>query len=187
MKIRTLAVTFVLLLGIGFCALAGQAGENKVKKVPTKKAKKAESDTAKVKTSKSFAGHWKRIRQLVRPRAPEMQGTRTSAGGEATEDEDSVLEQVYHRSTGRYLSKADLKNAISQLRETIKADSLAETIAEKNFLIAQCQLQLGEIEKARSVYRDLIENYPGTHWAKQAQKSPITPSLGAGDEKDGSP
>ena len=69
----------------------------------------------------------------------------------------------------KYPSRVDLKNAISQLQEAIKADPDTESVPEQKFFIAQCHSQLGETDLAKATYNDLIKNHSGSDWAGQAQ------------------
>ena len=173
MRIRTFPVLLALLLWMGVCALPGYAEDQKAAKDPEKKVEKAEAsatDTAKVKVSGAFLNRWKDIKKVTHQRAYETQQTRTVAGVRASEAEDAAVEQLYFKGGEKYPSRLDLKNAISQLQEIIKADSTAATVPEHKFFIADCHAQLGENDQAVAVYNDLIKNHPDTEWAKQAKE-----------------
>ncbi len=135
-----------------------------------KEVAKAKSDTAKVKVSSSFLNRWKKIKQVTGKRAYETQQTRTVAGVRGSEAEDAVLDQLYYKGGVRYPSRVDLKNAITQLWESIKADPDAETVPEQKFFIAQCHAQLGETKEAKEVYNDIVKNHADTDSAKQAKE-----------------
>ena len=173
MNIRILAVVLAVLFGMGLCALPAQAGEDKAeskeKKTETKKVEKADKgDTKEVKASSAFLNRWKKIQKITKKQAYETQQTRTVAGVRGAEAEDAVLDQLYYKGGVRFPSRVDLKNAISQLQEAIKADPEAESVPEQKFFIAQCHAQLGEIKEAKAAYNDLIANHAGTDWATQA-------------------
>ncbi len=175
MKTRFLTVLIALVLGIGVYALPAQAEEKKAeeKKTEEKKAEKkveaTEADTAKVKVSSSFLNRWKKIKQVTGKRAYETQQTRTVAGVRGAEAEDAVLDQLYYKGGVRYPSRVDLKNAITQLQESIKADPKADTVPEQKFFIGQCHAQLGEAKEAKEAYNDLVKNHADTDWGKQAK------------------
>lgn len=168
MRNFTLLFLFALLVGLGVCNTPARA-EKKEEKAQKTVAKKAENDTAKVKVSEAFLNRWKKIQQLTKHQAYETEQTRTVAGVRGAEAEDTILKELYYKGGVRYPSRVDLKNAIAQLQKTIKADPKAQTVPEEMFFIAQCHIQLGEIDQARATYTDLVKNHPDTDWAKQAK------------------
>ena len=174
MRHRILTSVLALLFGVGICAFAAQAGEKKEEKAPAKEKKaeakkEAKSETEKVKVSSAFLNRWKKMQSATKKQAYETQQTRTVAGVRGAEAEDAVLDQLYYKGGVRYPSRVDLKNAITQLQEAIKADPKAETVPEQKYFIAQCHIQLGEAEEAGAVYKDLVANHAGTEWATQAK------------------
>lgn len=124
----------------------------------------------KVKVSSAFLNRWKKIKKVAENRAHETQQTRTVAGVRGAEAEDAVLDQLYYKGGVRYPSRVDLKNAITQLQESIKADPKAETVAEQKFFIAQCHTQLGETADAKAVYTDIVENHGDSDFAAAAKE-----------------
>ena len=159
MKIRFIPFLLAVLVGLSFTVLPVQAEE-------TKKEEKKE----KKKPTNAFLNRWKKIQKTTKQKAYETQQTRTVAGVRAAEAEDAVLDQLYYKGGVRYPSRVDLKNAIAQLQEIVKADPTAESVPEQKFFIAQCHAQLGEMKEARDVYNDLVKNHATTDWAKQAQE-----------------
>ena len=173
MNTRILTFLIALVLSIGVCALPCRADEEKAEKIEKaekKEVAKAKSDSAKVKVSSSFLHRWKNIKQVTGKRAYATQKTRTVAGVRGAEADDAVLDQLYYKGGVRYPSRVDLKNAITQLWESIKADPMAETVPEQKFFIAQCHAQLGETKEAKEVYNDIVKNHPDTDSAKQAKE-----------------
>jgi TolA-binding protein len=135
------------------------------------KSEKAEvKKVEKVKVSSAFLNRWKKIQKVAKNRAHETQQTRTVAGVRGAEAEDAVLDQLYYKGGVRYPSRVDLKNAIAQLQESIKADPDADTVAEQKFFIAQCHTQLGETNEAKSTYTDIVENHGDSDFAAQAEE-----------------
>jgi len=157
MKFRLMAILFAAF--IGFTATQAPAEE-------TKKEEKKED----VKANPAFLNRWKKIQVATQKRAYETQQTRTVAGVRGAEAEDAILDQLYYKGGVRYPSRVDLKNAITQLQDAIKADPKAATVPEQKFFIAQCHAQLGETTQAKGVYEDLVKSHTGTEFAKLAQE-----------------
>ena len=155
MKFRIFAI---LCAGIiGFTAATVPAAEKEEKK-------------EEAKVNPAFLNRWKKIQVTTKKRAYETQQTRTVAGVRGAEAEDVILDQLYYKGGVRYPSRVDLKNAITQLQDAIKADPKAETVPEQKFFIAQCHAQLGETAEAKSVYEDLTKNHLATEFGKLAQE-----------------
>ncbi len=110
----------------------------------------------------------KAIQKVTKKQAYETQQTRTVAGVRGAEAEDAVLDQLYYKGGVRYPSRVDLKNAITQLTSSIEADPNGEAVPEQKFFVAQCHVQLGELEEAKKVYSDLVENHGDSPFAEQA-------------------
>lgn len=160
-RIFTLAVAGIVSASMfAVPAIAEEAKEEK------KEVKKEE----KVKVSSAFLNRWKKIKKVAANRAHETQQTRTVAGVRGAEAEDAVLDQLYYKGGVRYPSRVDLKNAITQLRESIKADPEAATVAEQKFFIAQCHTQLGETAEAKATYQDIVDNHADSDFAAQAKE-----------------
>ena len=154
---RIVTATVAVALGLAL-ALPGAAEDKKQEKKAEKKVvKTTAADTAKVQVSGAFLARWKKIQ------------TRTVAGVRGAEAEDAVLDQLYYKGGVRYPSRVDLKNAITQLQEAIKADPEGESVPEQKYFIAQCHQQLGELAEAKAAYTDLVKNHAGSDWAAQAQ------------------
>ena len=132
--------------------------------------KDEEKKDDKVKVSSAFLNRWKKIKKVAENRGHETQQTRTVAGVRGAEAEDAVLDQLYYKGGVRYPSRVDLKNAITQLQESIKADPKAETVPEQKYFIAQCHTQLGETDAAKAVYTDIVENHADSDFAAQAKE-----------------
>jgi TolA-binding protein len=167
---RIFKCLFLLLVGLAIATPA--SAEDKKVEEPSKEEVKpapAAKDTAKVKVSSAFLNRWKKIQKVTKKQAYETQQTRTVAGVRGAEAEDAVLDQLYYKGGVRYPSRVDLKNAISQLQEAIKADPDAKAVPEQKYFIAQCHSQLGETDIAKATYNDLIKNHSGTDWAREAQ------------------
>ena len=161
---RIITAAFAVALGLAL-ALPDAAEEKKAEKKEVKAAK----DTATVKVSNTFLARWKKIQSVTKKQAYETQQTRTVAGVRGAEAEDAVLDQLYYKGGVRYPSRVDLKNAISQLQEAIKADPEGAAVPEQKFFIAQCHQQLGELAEAKASYTDLVKNHGDTDWATQAK------------------
>ena len=164
MNSRFVTIGIALLLGFGFCIGPAQAEE---KKEETKKVEKGKE--GKVQVSTAFLQRWKTIQKVTGKKAYETQQTRTVAGVRGAEAEDAVLDQLYYKGGVRYPSRVDLKNAITQLQDAVKADPSADTVPEQKYFIAQCHAQLGEADQASAVYKDLVKNHPDSDWAKEAK------------------
>ena len=170
MYIRIFKCLLLLLVGLAIATPASaedkkaeESSKGEVRPAPVAK------DTAKVKVSNAFLNRWKKIQKVTKKQAYETQQTRTVAGVRGAEAEDAVLDQLYYKGGVRYPSRVDLKNAISQLQEAIKADPNAEAVPEQKFFIAQCHNQLGETDLAKATYNDLIKNHKGNDWAGKSQ------------------
>ena len=158
MKFRIFALLCAGLIGFG--AATVQAEE----------AKKEETKKEKTKVNPAFLNRWKKIQSVTKKHAYETQQTRTVAGVRGAEAEDAILDQLYYKGGVRYPSRVDLKNAIAQLQEAIKADPKADTVPEQKFFIAQCHAQLGENDQAKAVYQDLAKTHATTDFGKLAQE-----------------
>ena len=166
---RIVTATVAVALGLAL-ALPGAAEDKKQEKKAEKKVvKTTAADTAKVQVSGAFLARWKKIQTATKKQAYETQQTRTVAGVRGAEAEDAVLDQLYYKGGVRYPSRVDLKNAITQLQEAIKADPEGESVPEQKYFIAQCHQQLGELAEAKAAYTDLVKNHAGSDWAAQAQ------------------
>lgn len=176
---RILTGLFALLVFVGLAVAPAVADEEKEKKEEAKteetekkseeKTEKVEKSEEKVKVSKAFLNRWKNIQKVTKQKAYETQQTRTVAGVRGAEAEDTVLDQLYYKGGVRYPSRVDLKNAISQLRDAIKADPEAEAVPEQKFFIAQCHIQLGETDEAVGVYKDIVKNHADSEYADQTK------------------
>lgn len=166
-RLFSLAIAGVVCVGL-FAAPAA-AEDSKAKKTE-KKVEKTEKADEKVKVSSAFLNRWKNIQKASQNRAHETQQTRTVAGVRGAEAEDAVLDQLYYKGGVRYPSRVDLKNAITQLQESIKADPKAATVAEQKFFIAQCHTQLGETSEAKAVYSDIVKTHADSDFAAQAKE-----------------
>ena len=163
MKFRFLTLLCAGLIGFGATAL--QAAEE------TKKEEKAEkTEDKEQKVDAAFLNRWKKIQTATKQQAYETQQTRTVAGVRGAEAEDAILDQLYYKGGVRYPSRVDLKNAITQLQEAIKADPKAEAVPEQKFFIAQCHVQLGENDLAKTVYQDMVQNHSATEFGKLAKE-----------------
>tara|TARA_Y100000588_G_scaffold392395_1_gene504117 strand:- start:6578 stop:7075 length:498 start_codon:yes stop_codon:yes gene_type:complete len=127
-----------------------------------------EKKETKVKASSAFMNRWKKIQKVTQKQAYETQQTRTVAGVRGAEAEDAVLDQLYYKGGVRYPSRVDLKNAITQLETSIKADPTADSVPEQKYFIAQCHVQLGDLDEAKKIYGDLVENHSDSPFAEQA-------------------
>jgi tetratricopeptide (TPR) repeat protein len=157
-RLLSLAIAGVVCAGM-FTTPA--MAEDKEEKTEVKKVEK-------VKVSSAFLNRWKKIQKVAENRAHETQQTRTVAGVRGAEAEDAVLDQLYYKGGVRYPSRVDLKNAITQLQESITADPKADTVAEQKYFIAQCHTQLGETDDAKATYDDIVENHSDSDFAAQA-------------------
>lgn len=162
MKYRILTLLCAGLIGFGAASI--QAAEE------TKKEEKTEAkDEKEQKVDAAFLNRWKKIQTVTKQQAYETQQTRTVAGVRGAEAEDAILDQLYYKGGVRYPSRVDLKNAITQLQDAIKADPKAESVPEQKFFIAQCHVQLGETDQAKTTYQDLVTNHGASEFGKLAK------------------
>lgn len=162
MKSRILALLCAGFIGFGVASV--QAEEAK------KEEKADKKEETEQKVDEAFLNRWKKIQTTTQQRAYETQQTRTVAGVRGAEAEDAILDQLYYKGGVRYPSRVDLKNAITQLQDAIKADPKAASVPEQKFFIAQCHAQLGENDQAKTVYQDLVANHATTEFGKLAKE-----------------
>lgn len=136
----------------------------------TVQAEEAKEEKKEAPANTAFLNRWKKIQTVNKKHAYETQQTRTVAGVRGAEAEDAILDQLYYKGGVRYPSRVDLKNAITQLQDAIKAEPKAETVSEQKFFIAQCHVQLGENTEAKAAYQDLVKNHSTTEFGKLAQE-----------------
>ena len=160
MKTRHLVVGLAVVVGL--TTVNAYADEEK------KTTEKKKDDTTQIKASSAFMNRWKKIQKVTKKQAYETQQKRTVAGVRGAEAEDAVLDQLYYKGGVRYPSRVDLKNAITQLQAFIDGDPDAEAVAEQKYFIAQCHVQLGEPDRARIVYSDIVENHKDSPFAELA-------------------
>ena len=160
----------IFSLAIAGIVTVGMFGTPALAEETKSEVKKEEKKEEKVKVSSAFLNRWKKIQKVAENRAHETQQTRTVAGVRGAEAEDAVLDQLYYKGGVRYPSRVDLKNAITQLQESIKADPDADTVAEQKFFIAQCHTQLGETAEAKATYSDIVKNHGDTDFGAQARE-----------------
>lgn len=167
-RLYTILAGLALVAIVAFGTATAQEKKAEEKKAP---AAAAPADTAKVKVSKEFLDRWKRINDMTKQKREfQAQKATTVAGVRGAEAEDAVLNQLYYKGGSRYPSRMELKNAISMLQETVKADPKADGAAEAKYFIAQCYLQLGDKDEAQKHYNDVIQNHAATDWAKKAKE-----------------
>jgi TolA-binding protein len=155
-----------LIAGTALVALA--AG---IASAQEKKAAAVPADTAKVKVSKEFLDRWKKINDLTKQKREfQAQKATTVAGVRGAEAEDAVLNQLYFKGGNRYPSRMELKTAIANLQETIKADPKSEGAAEAKYFIAQCYMQLGDKAEAQKYYEDVVQTHAASPLAKKAKE-----------------
>jgi TolA-binding protein len=139
--------------------------------VAAQEKKAAPADTAKVKVSKEFLDRWKKINDMNKQKREfQAQKATTVAGVRGAEAEDAVLNQLYYKGGNRYPSRMELKTAISNLQETIKADPKSEGAAEAKYFIAQCYTQLGDKAESQKYYEYVIQNHADSPLAKKAKE-----------------
>lgn len=157
---------FLLVAGLA-AAVVASVGPAKAQE----KKEAAPADTSKVKVSKDFLDRWKKVNDMTKgKREFEAKKATTVAGVRGAEAEDAVLNQLYYKGGNRYPSRMELKTAISNLQEQIKADPKAEGAAEAKYFIAQCYSQLGDNAEAQKYYEDLLQNHAATDFAKRAKE-----------------
>ena len=166
-RLFSLAIAGVVCAGLFVAPAIAEDKEEKAEKAEKAEVKKEDE---KVKVSGEFLNRWKNIQKVAKNRAHETQQTRTVAGVRGAEAEDAVLDQLYYKGGVRYPSRVDLKNAITQLQESIKADPKAATVAEQKFFIAQCHTQLGETAEAKAAYADIVAKHADSDFAAQAKE-----------------
>ncbi len=139
--------------------------------VAAQEKKAAPADTAKVKVSKEFLDRWKKINDMTKQKRDfQAQKATTVAGVRGAEAEDAVLNQLYYKGGNRYPSRMELKTAISNLHETIKADPKSDGAAEAKYFIAQCYMQLGDKAESQKYYEDVLQNHADSPLAKKAKE-----------------
>ena len=167
MKTRILSILCAGFIGVSLLAGPVPAAEEAKESKSKEEAKESKSEVKKPKVSSAFLNRWKKIQAVTKKQAYETQQTRTVAGVRGAEAEDAILDQLYYKGGVRYPSRVDLKNAITQMQGSIKADPKAEAVSEMKFFIAQCHAQLGEV--AEATYTDLVKNHAGSDYAGLAQ------------------
>lgn len=170
--------TKVMLIAVGVLALllpqvsmGQQAGRPQAGK-PKPAREEPTKDEAVVRTSPAWLNTvWRRVNQLTEQRvAFEVERGTAVAGVRGVENEEEVYDQLYYKGGREYPSRLKLKNAISMLEERIKLSPDLPVVPEAKYFIGQCYTKLGELEKARAVYAEVVETYPGSEWAKMAQE-----------------
>jgi len=172
MKTKIFSILCAGFIGVSLLAGPVLAAEEETKaeaKETKAEAKETKAEVKKPKISSAFLNRWKKIQSVTKKQAYETQQTRTVAGVRGAEAEDAILDQLYYKGGVRYPSRVDLKNAITQMQGSIKADPKAEAVPEMKFFIAQCHAQLGLVAEAKATYTDLVKNHAGTDYAGLAQ------------------
>jgi len=128
------------------------------------------ADTAVVAASDLWLNTaWKRVEQLTaKERAFEVERATTVAGVRGKEAEDEIVNRLYFKGGTRYPARLEVKRAIRLLNRRIESDPKSESVPELQYFMAQCFLQLGEEEKALTIYRDLVKQHGKSEWAKKA-------------------
>jgi len=130
--------------------------------------KKPEASGKKV--SSKFLTTWKKIGNKTKEiRSFKTEKATTVAGVRGAEAEDEALKFLYYKGGIKYPSRLELKNAIQMLEAFVQENPLEETVPESKFFIAQCYAQLGETDKAISVFEELIKNHAKSEFAQFAK------------------
>ncbi len=130
----------------------------------------AAADTARVAASDLWLNTaWKRVEQLTaKERAFEVERATTVAGVRGKEAEDEIVNRLYYKGGTRYPARLEMERAIRLLNKRIEAAPKSKDVPELRYFMAQCSLQLGEGEKALTIYRDLVKQHGKSEWAKKA-------------------
>jgi len=123
------------------------------------------------KDTKKFKTTWKRVGKLAsQKRSFKTEKAVTVAAVRGAEAEDEALKHLYWRGSTASPSRQELLNAISVLEESITEEPEAETVPESRFFIAQCYAELGNDEKAKENYNELIKKFPKSEFFESATK-----------------
>jgi len=119
---------------------------------------------------KKFLTTWKAVGKLAsQKRSFKTEKAVTVAGVRGAEAEDEALKHLYWRGSGTYPSRLELLNAIKILEASIEEDPEAETVPESRYFIAQCYLQLGNVEKAKENFNEIINSFPESEFIEDAR------------------
>ena len=115
---------------------------------------------------------WKKVNNLTKEkRSFQVEKATTVAGVRGSEAEDRMMKQLYYRGGGKSPSRLELMNAIEILESSIKASPNDPSVAESKYFIGQCYEQLNNNEEAIDAYEDIVKDYPGSAFAKEAQQA----------------
>jgi len=130
-----------------------------------------EKQAAKKEVSQKFLTTWKKVGNKTKEiRSFKTEKATTVAGVRGAEAEDEALKHLYFKGGIKYPSRLELRNAIDMLEQFVKDNPDDPTVAESKYFVAQCYMQLGETDKARTAFDDIIKNHADTEYADYAQE-----------------
>ncbi|MCH8011335.1 MAG: tetratricopeptide repeat protein [Candidatus Marinimicrobia bacterium] len=114
---------------------------------------------------------WKSIDEITTTKKSfEVEKVTTVAGVRGAEAEAEATKNLYYRGSMRVPSRAELKEAINMLENTIANEPANDKLMEMKHYIIQCYLQLNDEEKAAELREELIREYPDSKWAEMYRK-----------------
>ena len=129
-----------------------------------------QEEPKKFKVSDDFLNTWKKVGDMTKEiRSFKTEKAVTVAGVRGAEAEDEALKRLYYKGGIRYPNRLELKNAIELLENFVKENEEDPTVVQSKYFIAQCHMQLGEVDVGVEAYNDLIENFPKSEYAKLAK------------------
>ncbi|MFC1555678.1 tol-pal system YbgF family protein [candidate division KSB1 bacterium] len=130
-----------------------------------------QDQTEKKQVSQKFLNTWKKVGDKTKEiRSFKTEKATTVAGVRGAEAEDEALKYLYFKGGVKYPSRLELKNAIAILEEFVKENPDDETIPESKYFMAQCYFQLGEADKAKVAFQDLIDNHASSDFSAFAKE-----------------
>lgn len=131
---------------------------------------KKEEEQKKFKISDDFLNTWTKVGDMTKDiQSFKTEQAVTVAGVRGAEAEDAALKHLYFKGGVRYPNRLELLNALEILEEFIEENPDDPSIAQSIFYVGQIYVQIGDPEKGREMFSEILENHSESDYAELAK------------------
>jgi len=139
--------------------------------VIAQEVQQTKEEPKKLEISEDFLNTWKKVGDMTKEiRSFKTEKAVTVAGVRGAEAEDKALKSLYYKGGVKYPSRLELKNAIELLVTFVNENPDDPTVPQCSYFIAQCHIQLGDIDKGTAGFNNIIERFPTSEYAELAKE-----------------
>ncbi|MFC1556438.1 hypothetical protein ACFL5L_00465 [candidate division KSB1 bacterium] len=126
--------------------------------------------TSGTKVSEKFLTTWKKVGNKTKEiRSFKTEKATTVAGVRGAEAEDEALKYLYFKGGVKYPSRLELRNAVEMLEQFVLDNPEDPSVVETKYFVAQCYVQLNELDRAETVLNDIVNNHSDTEFAEYSK------------------